>query len=61
MDDFRRATWVSLIKQKSDCVDIVTHFLTFVEKQFNACVRMIRTDNAKELCEGTIKKLYLSK
>ena len=57
VDDYMRTTWLYLIKYKSQCVRFLTHFVSFVHNQFNSTVKIIRTDNAKELCEGEILNL----
>lgn len=58
VDDYSRATWTYLMKYKSDCVPTLHAFLTYVHSQFDSSVKIIRSDNAKELCEGNILKLY---
>ncbi|KAL2897026.1 Retrovirus-related Pol polyprotein from transposon RE1 [Bienertia sinuspersici] len=61
VDDFSRATWIHFMKCKSDSVPIIQNFLVFVSNQFNSVVQIIRTDNAKELCEEPILQVYTSK
>ena len=61
VDDFTRHTWVFLMKQKSDSTNILSMLLALIETQFNTHVLCIRTDNAKELCEGSILQLYRAK
>ena len=61
VDDFTRCTWIFLMKHKSDSVDHLTHFLEYVATQFGRTVKTIRSDNAKELCDGSILNLYKSK
>lgn len=56
VDDFTRRTWLYLLKCKSDYATIIQNFVAFVEKQFNVTVKGIRSDNAKELCEGDALK-----
>ena len=46
------------MKHKSDCVSTLHTFLAYVHSQFDSSVKIIRSDNAKELCEGDILKLY---
>nr|GEW97177.1 cysteine-rich RLK (receptor-like protein kinase) 8 [Tanacetum cinerariifolium] len=48
VDDFSRATWTYLMVNKSDAFAILKTFLKFVETQFNAKVKCIRSDNALE-------------
>lgn len=58
MDDFSRFTWVHLTKYKSDVVDVLIEFVKYVEVQFKSTVTCIRSDNAKKLCEGTLKTFF---
>ena len=61
VDDFTRCTWIHLMKYKSELVPIFTDFLQYIQTQFHSCVQHVRTDNAKELCDGAMKTLYLTK
>ena len=61
VDDFSRFTWVHLIKYKSEVSIVIPQFAMFVATQFDATIKCIRTDNALELCAGTMKDFYLSK
>ena len=49
------------MKHKTDSVPILHNFLTYVQNQFGTNVHIIRTDNAKELCDGPITALYYKK
>lgn len=53
--DFTRFTWVHLLKYKPEVPSILANFIQYVETQFNTKVICIRSDNAKELCEGASK------
>ena len=46
VDDYSRSTWIHMLKQ---------NFISYVNTQFHTLVQCIRTDNAKELCEGALK------
>lgn len=46
------------MKTKVDSFLILKHFLQFVSTQFSSTVKIIRTDNAMELCHGQILTLY---
>lgn len=59
VDDFSRYTWVHLIKHKSDSVAVLENFIQYVKNQFDLVINCIRSDNAKELCEGKALALYL--
>ena len=58
VDDFTRFTWTFLIKQKSEFPLLIKEFVTLVEHQFNAKVKTIRSDNAKEIIEGAASCFY---
>lgn len=61
VDDFSRSTWVFLLKQKSQSVHMVQHLVNYIETYFHTHVKSIRTDNAKELCEGDMLHFYHQK
>ena len=52
VDDFSRHTWTFMMKNKNDSVDILDFVITFIHNQFDVVVKAVRSDNAKELCEG---------
>ena len=49
VDDCSRATWVYLLKSKSDVLTVFPNFIAMVENQFNRRVKAVRSDNAPEL------------
>ena len=49
VNDCSRATWVYLLKPKSDVLTIFPNFIEMVERQFNTKVKGVRSDNAQEL------------
>ena len=49
VDDHSRATWVYLMKLKSDVLFVFPNFLTMIENKFNTRVKFVRSDNAHEL------------
>lgn len=49
MDDFSRYTWICPIKLKSDVAHVIPHFITMIANQFNAHIKIFRSDNAHEL------------
>ncbi|XP_010424680.1 PREDICTED: uncharacterized protein LOC104709822 [Camelina sativa] len=49
VDDHSRATWVYLLKNKSDVHTVFPAFVNQVENQYNTKVKSVRSDNAKEL------------
>ncbi|KAH9656136.1 retrovirus-related pol polyprotein from transposon RE1 [Citrus sinensis] len=48
VDDFSRGLWVYLVNNKSDVGRIIRNFLVMVERQFNAFVKIVRSDNGTE-------------
>ncbi|KAG7582883.1 Retrotransposon Copia-like N-terminal [Arabidopsis suecica] len=56
VDDYSRATWVYLMKTKSEVLQILPGFLAMVETQFKTCVKAVRSDNAPELKFETLFK-----
>lgn len=55
VDDYSRFTWFHLSKTKSEVVSILLKFSVSVETQFNTKIQSIRSDNAKEFCEGALQ------
>ena len=49
VDDGIRFTWIYLLKQKSDVLNIFPDFYTLINTQFGAKIKSVRTDNALEL------------
>lgn len=60
VDEFTRATWVFLMKYKSDYVPVIKQFVTYIEKQLDLKVKCIRSDNAKELSEKDALQFYVA-
>lgn len=58
VDDLSRHTWTFLMKNKDDVVPIISDLIVFFHTQYKKNVMCIRTDNAKELCEGNIVQVY---
>lgn len=56
VDDFSRYTWVHLLKFKSEVPGILVKIAAYVQTQFQATIKCIRTDNSKEFCEGSLQK-----
>lgn len=54
VDDHTRATWIYLMKLKSDVLQVFPSFISMVETQFNAKVKSVRSDNAPELRFGEL-------
>lgn len=58
VDDLSRHTWTFLMSNKTEAVDILEYLVHMILTQFHVSVKCIRTDNAKELCEGKILSLF---
>lgn len=58
-DDYTRATWLYLMKSKSQYLSFFKHFYAYVDTQIHTKIQTIRTDNAKEICDGASKDFYL--
>lgn len=61
VDDFTRMTGVFLLQFKSDVVQVFKDFVCYIEKQYKSSVKIVRTDNAYELCRGQLQLFYQSK
>lgn len=49
VDDFSRATWIFLMQFKNKTIIFLKQFFCMVKNQFDASVKMLRTDNGKEV------------
>ena len=58
VDDYTRSTWVYLLVHKSEARPFLVNFITFVETQYNARVKIVRSDNGPEFAH---KSFYASK
>ena len=61
IDDFTRSCWLYPLKRQDQCVTIMNNFLSYKENQFNIHVKYVRTDNAMELCDGSMLQLFIAK
>ncbi|CAN1284730.1 Retrovirus-related Pol polyprotein from transposon RE1 [Linum perenne] len=59
VDDFSRATWVFLMKSKSEVGTLLPSFCTMVQNQFSAQIRRIRADNGLEFQSASIRAYYV--
>lgn len=46
------------MQSKTNAVSIIKSILAYAQTHFNSKVKIIRTDNALELCEGYAKEFY---
>ena len=58
VDDYSRATWFYMLKQKSDVLHVFPGYIQMIENQFHMNVSAVRSDNANEL---NFTNLYLNK
>ena len=61
VDDYSRATWVHLMSSKSNAFPLLQSFIIFIEKQFHASVKIIRSDTGSEFQDKTSIQFYTSK
>ncbi|CAH9146225.1 unnamed protein product [Cuscuta epithymum] len=48
VDDYSRAVWVHLMREKSEVKNILKQFFAMTSRQFNKPVKVFRSDNGKE-------------
>lgn len=58
VDDYIRAVWVYLLKEKSDVPRILMNFCSMVQTQFNAKVQVLRSDNGTEFTNNTVQTFF---
>ncbi|XP_074290484.1 uncharacterized protein LOC141617200 [Silene latifolia] len=58
VDDYTRTTWTFLIQSTEQVPHLVKDFLIRVENQFNAKVKIIRTDHGTEFVQGPCKAIF---
>lgn len=61
VDDYTRCTWLYLLKQKYDVVDVFHTFYAMVCTQFNRPIKILRSDNGTEFTSGAMKSFYREK
>ena len=52
VDDYSRATWTHLMVTKDEAVSLLNAFVVMAKTQFDKAVKVIRSDNALELCKS---------
>lgn len=58
VDDFSRFTWIALMKNKSETIKHLQHFIAYDETQFQSKIKIIRSDNSQEFM---MHDFYLAK
>lgn len=61
VDDFSRYSWVHLLKHKNQVTTVLHNFASYAENQFKTTIKSLRSDNAKEFCEGSLQVFFLQK
>ena len=54
-DDYTRVSWVYLLYDRSEVVTTVTHFITEVVTQYSTTPKILRTDNALEFVQASLR------
>jgi hypothetical protein len=52
IDDFSRNTWIYFLRKKSEVFDRFIEFKALVENQTKKRIKVLRTDNGRELCKN---------
>jgi len=57
IDEFSRCTWIYLMKDRSELLQIFKSFLNEIRNQFGKIIKIFRSDNAKEYFSSELSKL----
>ena len=60
VDDFTRATWTHLMTTKDEAMGLITAFVQMAKTQYNAIIKVLRSDNALELSTSNIALNFFS-
>ena len=61
VDDYTRVSWVYLLSDRSEVVTTVTHFITEVVTQYSTMPKILRTDNALEFVQTSLRTFYANR
>ena len=61
IDDYSKATWLYLLKSKDEVFNRFQEFLNLVETQFNAKIKIFRSDNGTEFVNNNFINLFSKK
>ena len=61
VDDSTRCTWVFLMKYKSQSLTFLQQLSNYIENQFHTTIKVVRTNHARELCDGNNLRWYIAK
>ena len=60
IDDFSRAFWIYLLKDRSHILDVLKVFFNEIKNQFTVTPKCLRTDNALEFIQSSIQSYCAS-
>ena len=60
VDDYTRASWTYILKNRREVLSRVQHFLLEIITQYETMVKILRTDNALEFTQKAIEELCLA-
>ncbi|PKH48991.1 hypothetical protein CRG98_050339, partial [Punica granatum] len=61
VDDHSRATWVYLMREKSETMKRLMEFCNMAHTQFGRAVKVVRTDNGTEFLSKVMREFYLDR
>jgi len=56
IDEFSRKSWVNLMKEKSEAVNIIINFIKYINNHFENKIKYFKSDNGREYNNSRIKK-----
>ena len=59
MDDYSKAVWVFLMKDKTETYGHVVNFFAMVRTQLGPSVQRVRSDNGTEFTNGSLQNCFL--
>lgn len=61
VDDFSRATWIFLMRHKSEATSYIKYFIAHVGNQFPVSIKRLRTDNGTEFINQELRSYLADK
>jgi transposase InsO family protein len=61
IDDYSRTTWVYLLKAKTEVFSYFQDFFNFIENQYNAKLKIFRSDNGTEYVNKIFTEFFKQK
>jgi len=59
VDDYSRAIWVFLVKDKTETYEYIVNFFVMVKTQFGVSIQRVQSDNGKEFINGPLQSYFL--